>query len=212
MAQADPAAQDPAAQDPAAQTRPPPATRGRPGRDRGAAGQPGAHPGYRPRNPAFEQRLRDSFAGQRMMALLGVELVRVAPGVCELAVDSREDLTQQHGLLHGGLVGMLLDTACSGAALTLLPAGSAVLATEYKVNFLAPAVGRRLVARGTVLRPGKLLTVASGEAHMLDGAGGSTLVAACQSTMVRLDALRRPARGLTRRVAAGVLPAGGRSD
>lgn len=143
---------------------------------------------YRPRNPDFEQRLRASFAGQRMMALLGVEMVRVAPGVCELAVDYAEQLTQQHGLLHGGLVGILLDTACSGAALTLFPAGSAVLATEYKVNFLAPAAGRRLIARGTVLRPGKLLTVASGEAHMVDDAGGSGLVAVCQSTMVRLDA------------------------
>jgi len=185
----DPAAQHPAAQDPVAQD---PVARAHPPAGPSGIGVPLVNPeltrDYRPRNPDFEQRLRDSFAGQRMMALLGVELVRVAPGVCELAVGSREDLTQQHGLLHGGLVGMLLDTACSGAALTLFPAGSAVLATEYKVNFLAPAVGRRLVARGTVLRPGKLLTVASGEAHMLDGAGGSTLVAACQSTMVRLDA------------------------
>ena len=143
---------------------------------------------YRPRNPDFERRLADSFAAQPMMALLGVELTRVAPGVCEMAVDTRAELTQQHGLLHGGLVGMLLDTACSGAALTLMPAGSAVLATEYKVNFLAPAVGRRLVARGIVLRPGELLTVASGEAHMLDDSGRSALVAACQSTVVRLDA------------------------
>jgi uncharacterized protein (TIGR00369 family) len=88
-------------------------------------------------------------ARQRAMATIGATVLRVAPGEVDITLPARDDLTQQHGFLHGGLVAAVLDSACGYAALTLMPLGATVLTVEYKVNFVAPAAGERLVdARG----------------------------------------------------------------
>jgi uncharacterized protein (TIGR00369 family) len=60
---------------------------------------------------------------------------------------------------------MIVDTACGYAALTLMPASAAVLTAEYKINFLSPAEGEKLIARGRVIKPGRSLTVCYGEVH-----------------------------------------------
>jgi uncharacterized protein (TIGR00369 family) len=141
-----------------------------------------------PANGDYRNRFQASFKGQQMLKLLGVGADEVEPGAVRLSVPYREELTQQHGMLHGGLVGMLLDTACGFAALTLFPPGTAVLVVEYKVNFLRPAVGAKLVARGQVIKPGKTLTVCVGEAHSITQDGSSNLVATSQSTMMLMPA------------------------
>jgi acyl-coenzyme A thioesterase PaaI-like protein len=69
-----------------------------------------------PRNPRFQQAVRDSFAAQRLMATLGARLARVAAGEIEIRVPFRSDLTQQHGFLHAGVVTSALDSACGYAA------------------------------------------------------------------------------------------------
>jgi uncharacterized protein (TIGR00369 family) len=138
-------------------------------------------------DPDFAAKVRATFAGQPFMAAIGAELVRVAPGEVEIALPFRADLTQQHGYLHAGVVTALVDTACGLAAFTLMPAGSGVVSVEYKVNLLAPAVGERMLARGRVLRPGRTLTVCSGEVVAVRGEGETT-VAAMLATMMRLAA------------------------
>ncbi|HEV7514712.1 MAG TPA: PaaI family thioesterase, partial [Thermoanaerobaculia bacterium] len=120
-------------------------------------------PTFKPQDPDFEAKARATFARQPFMATIGAELVRVAPGEVEIALPFRADLTQQHGYLHAGVVTAIVDSACGCAAFTLMPAGSGVVSVEYKVNLLAPSVGERMVARGRVLRPGRTLTVCSGE-------------------------------------------------
>jgi uncharacterized protein (TIGR00369 family) len=102
---------------------------------------------FEARDPQFEARVRASFARQGAMALLGAHLVGVAPGAVAIALPFRGDLTQQHGYLHAAVVTAILDSACGYAALSLLPAGIEVLTIEYKVNFVAPARGRRVIAR-----------------------------------------------------------------
>src|SRR4029078_11375625 len=87
----------------------------------------------------FRERVRESFARQRVMRLLGAELVLVEPGVIEIDLPFREDLTQQDGFIHAGIITTMLDSACGYAAYTLMPAGSRVLSVEFKVNLLAPA-------------------------------------------------------------------------
>lgn len=141
-----------------------------------------------PANPGYADRFRLSFKGQRLMELLGVSADAAEPGAVELSVPYRENLTQQHGLLHGGLVATLLDSSCGFAALTLFPADTAVLTVEYKVNFLRPATGARLVTRGQVIKPGKTLTVSVGEAHTIAGDGTAKLVATAQATVMLLPA------------------------
>ncbi len=112
-----------------------------------------------PRNPDFEARVRDSFARQGAMALIGAELIRVEPGHVDIAVAFRPELAQQHGYFHGGIVGMIADSAGGYAAFSLMPADASVLTVEYKINLLAPAEGERLIARGRVAKSGRTLAV-----------------------------------------------------
>ena len=116
-----------------------------------------------PPDPNFEARVRASFARQRVMETLGATLTRVEPGAVEIALPYRADLTQQHGFIHAGIVATILDSACGYAAFSLMPAEVAVLTVEHKINLLRPAKGDRLVARARVVRPGKTLTVCSGD-------------------------------------------------
>src|SRR2546425_6857960 len=92
-----------------------------------------------PRNPHFEQVVRNSFAAQQLMKTIGARLARVDAGEIEIRVPFRPDLTQQHGLLHAGVVTSVLDSACGYAALSLMPAGVCGLPGEVKNNLLAPA-------------------------------------------------------------------------
>ncbi len=110
---------------------------------------------FAPQDSNFEARVRMSFARQRLMETIGAQLTRVSPGEVEIALPFREDLTQQHGYLHAGIVTSIVDSACGYAALSLTPAGAEVLSVEYKINLLSPARGERMIARGRVVRRGR---------------------------------------------------------
>lgn len=131
----------------------------------------------------IEQRVQESFSRQPALATIGATLTRVKPGEVTIELPIRPDLTQQHGFVHAGIVTMVVDTACGYAALTLMPAASAVLTVEFKVNFLSPATGDKLVARGWVIKPGKTLTVCLGEVHAWNG-WEDKLVATILATMI----------------------------
>lgn len=111
-------------------------------------------------NPDFAARVRDSFARQGAMALIGARIEHLAPGACDLAIDRRPEVLQQHGYFHGGIVGALADSAGGYAAFTLMNADASILTVEYKINLLAPADGESLIARGRVVRPGRTLVIA----------------------------------------------------
>ena len=127
------------------------------------------------RDPKFEQRVRESFARQQFMTLLGATLMHVAPGEADIELPFAGRLTQQHGYVHAGVLASILDSACGYAAFTLMEAGSGVLTVEFKINLLEPAVGRRFVARGRVVRGGRTLTICRGEAVAEDGGGGKVV-------------------------------------
>jgi uncharacterized protein (TIGR00369 family) len=122
-----------------------------------------------PQDPAFESRVRASFDRQTFMATIGARLVRVEPGECDIELAVRNDLVQQHGFLHAGVLASAADSACGYAALSLMPPGAAVLSVEFKVNLLAPAAGDRIVARGRVIRAGKTITVCWGDVTAYTG-------------------------------------------
>ena len=133
--------------------------------------------------PGFDQRVRESYARQAAMATIGAVLTKVAPGEVTIELPFRPDLAQQHGFFHAGIVTMIVDTACGYAAYTLMPPGAAVLTVEYKVNFISPATGEKLVGRGRVLKPGRTLTVCQGEVHAINN-GTEKLVATMLATMI----------------------------
>jgi uncharacterized protein (TIGR00369 family) len=138
---------------------------------------------HQPRNPDFEARVRGSFARQNAMGLIGARMTLVEPGRVEIELPVREDLGQQHGFVHGGIVGMIADSAGGYAAFTLMPADASVLTVEYKVNMLAPAEGDLLVARGEVLKPGRSLSVVRADVWARRG-DRETRVAAMQQTLM----------------------------
>lgn len=137
-----------------------------------------------PADPAFAARVRASFARQPFMATLGGLLTRVDPGEVDIELPFRDDLTQQHGYLHAGVVAALADTACGYAAFTLMPADAAVLSVEFKLNLLAPARGERLIARGRVLRAGRTITACAGDVVALAAGGEESLVASMLATIM----------------------------
>ncbi len=132
-------------------------------------------------DPAFAERVRESFARQNAMALIGARLTRVEPGRVEIALAYRDDLTQQKGYLHGGILGMIADTACGYSAFSLMPSGCSLVTVEYKINILNPARAS-VVARGEVVKPGRTLTVARAEVLGEDGRH----IASMQQTLMML--------------------------
>jgi uncharacterized protein (TIGR00369 family) len=137
-------------------------------------------------DPEFEARVRASFASLTLMRTIGARMLRVSPGEVEIDLPFRGDLTQHHGFLAGAAVTAIVDVACGYAAMTLMPSGSSVLTIEYKVNFLSPAQGERLLARGRVIRPGRTVTVCSGDVVALTD-GREKLVATMLGTMATVD-------------------------
>jgi uncharacterized protein (TIGR00369 family) len=138
---------------------------------------------FKPANPDFEARVRASFVRQGAMKTLGAEIVEVAPGYCAIALVPRAEVSQQHGYVHAGVVGAIVDSAGGYAGFTLFPASASVLTVEFKLNLLAPAAGERLVAEGFVVKPGRTLTITRGEVHAEDR-GRRTLVAIMQQTLM----------------------------
>jgi len=140
---------------------------------------------FQPADPDFAARCRASFGRQKAMALIGARIVVIEPGLCEIELAWRDELTQQKGFVHGGIIGMIADTACGYAAYSLMPATSSLVTVEYKINILAPGRGERLLARGEVVRPGRTLSVTRGEVYAQAGAERQ-LCAAMQQTLMML--------------------------
>jgi len=136
---------------------------------------------HAPVDPQFATRVRASFGRQKAMALIGASLTRVAPGSVEIALPFRDDLTQQKGFIHGGIIGMIADTACGYAAFSLMPADCSLVTVEYKLNILTPATSA-LIARGEVVKAGRTLTIARGEVYAQDGKHVATM----QQTLMML--------------------------
>ena len=129
---------------------------------------------------AFGQRV---LASQPFSALLGAQLTVFEPGKAELSIALREELLQQHGFVHGGVISYAADNALTFAGGSVL--GPAVVTAEYKINYLKPAQGERLVARARVVHAGQRQAVCRCEVFDVR-AGEETLCAVAQGTIVKL--------------------------
>ena len=120
------------------------------------------------------------------MRTLGATLEKAAPGVVEIALAPGPAVSQQHGFAHAGAVAAIADSAAGYSALTLMPAGSGVLTTEFKINLLAPAAGDRLIARGAVVKAGRTLTLSRAEVFA-ESEGKERLIAFLTATMMTIE-------------------------
>ncbi|MEV4257987.1 PaaI family thioesterase [Spirillospora sp. NPDC049652] len=139
--------------------------------------------------PEVRERIQDSFDRQGLMAHLGARLSRIEPGRVHIILPARPEVTQQNGYVHAGATSAIADTAGGYAAYTLFPDDTSVLTVEYKINLLAPAEGDHVEAVGTVLKPGRTLTVCNLEVFGVRD-GERTLVATGQQTVICLP--KRP--------------------
>ncbi|MDO8933513.1 MAG: PaaI family thioesterase [Rhodocyclaceae bacterium] len=134
-------------------------------------------------NPNFAECVTASFDKQSAMHLIRATLPVVEHGRTEIHVPHWDGIEQQHGFVHGGVVGMIADSAAGYAAMTLVPASASVLTVEYKMNLVAPADGEKLIARGQVVRPGRTLIVTKAEVFAVKD-GKESLCALMQQTIM----------------------------
>jgi uncharacterized protein (TIGR00369 family) len=116
--------------------------------------------------------------------LAGFNVTAAEDGAAEIVMEWNDDLTQYAGHLHAGMIAALLDTACGFAAATM--AGS-VTATHFSMNCLRPAVGRRIIAKGTTVRVGRKQIFAKAELFAENDQGERSLVATGDTLMVPVD-------------------------
>ena len=122
---------------------------------------------YTPQDPNFVEIIRNSFAKQQVMNLIGARLMNVAPGEVAIELPYRENLTQQHGYFHAGITATIADSAGGYAAYTLFPPRSNVLSVEFKINLIAPANGEKITAHARVVKHGRTLTIVEFEVFVL---------------------------------------------
>jgi len=120
---------------------------------------------------------------QPFSVLLGTELTSFEPGKVVLTLAVREELKQQHGFVHGGVVSYLADNALGYAGGSVL---GNPLTSEFKINYLRPAIGETLIARASVLSSGKKQAVCECKVSVV-GDKGEVMVAVAQGTINKVE-------------------------
>lgn len=135
---------------------------------------------------AIDERCKESFDRQGLMTLFGAKLVEAANGRAVIEVPYRDDLTQQHGYFHGGVVTAIADTACGYAAYTTMPEDASVLTVEFKINLVNPAAGDLLRAEAEVRKAGRTLVVVGAKVAVI----GADKVVVCGEMLGTFIVLR----------------------
>lgn len=137
--------------------------------------------------PAIAAAIKATLENQGFTRLVGATVVAVEPGVVVMALNRRDEVLQQNGLFHGGVIAYLVDNTSTAAAATVIArAERSVLTAEYKLNFVAPSKGDRLTCRAEVLKPGRMLTVVEAKVTCRTG-GEEKLVAVALATIAHID-------------------------
>jgi uncharacterized protein (TIGR00369 family) len=139
-----------------------------------------------PRDPNFEARVRASFAAQSAMKSLQIRLLSLQPGEVAMQLERSNNLLQQQGFMHGGVLTAGLDSACGFAALTLSAPSVEVLSIEFKTSFFRPVTSDKVQVIGRVIKAGKRVSFCEAEAFNLDG-DDEILLAKMSSSVAMVD-------------------------
>lgn len=120
---------------------------------------------------------------QPFSQLLGAELTAFEVGSAEITLQVRDELKQQHGFVHGGVISYLADNCLTFAGGSIF--GDSVT-SEYKINYLRPAIGQTLISRAAVISSGKRQAVCECKVYVVNEKGES-LVAAAQGTINKVE-------------------------
>lgn len=132
----------------------------------------------------IHQIAREIFEAQPFSQLLAARLVSTTPKEAEIRIDITDNLKQQHGFVHGGVVSYLADNSITFAGGVAL--GGNALTSEYKINYVRPAIGSHLIARAQAKSVGKRQAVCLAEVYAVQE-GVENLCAIAQGTVVRSD-------------------------
>ena len=128
------------------------------------------------------ERIHEALATVPFAKLLGIELEDVAPGTATLGFDIRDDLKQNNGVVHGGAIASLIDTATAFAIISLLPPEEQATTADLTISYLRPLRNGRARATARVVRAGRRLIVVSAE--LVDDAG--KLIATALTTYIKI--------------------------
>ena len=128
------------------------------------------------------KRIEDALSTVPFAKLLGIKLDSVEPGDATLSLQIRDDFKQNAGVVHGGVIASLIDSATAFAIIPLLNPDERTTTVDLTISYLRPLTAGSMVARAKVLRAGTRLIVVSAE--LFDD--GRNLAATALSTYVRL--------------------------
>ncbi|TKC79919.1 PaaI family thioesterase [Trinickia terrae] len=126
---------------------------------------------------------RSALHAQPFSMLLGTELMHIGERDLALSLPIRDELRQQHGFVHGGVISYLADNALTFAGALAL--GPRVVTVEYKINYLRPAVNGTLIARAELVYAGRGHAACQCNIFVIDG-DKEKLVAIAQGTINRV--------------------------
>ena len=141
-------------------------------------------------DPARAADLLANFGRQGVLVPWGARLVTLEYGLTEIEVPFSDAVSQQQDFFHGGVIGTVADSAGGYASLTTCSAPD-VVTVEYKINFLKPAAGERILARGKVVRSGRQLIVTQVDVFV-ENDGGQTPCAVMQQTIMPITPIAKP--------------------
>ena len=123
--------------------------------------------GFKTLEVRTEKELRASFLNQPLMPYIGAKLSTISPGQASIEIVYQKNITQQHGLFHGGVSGAIADNAAGFAAMTLMDREKEPLTIEFKINFLNIADGEKLVAEAEILQAGRSIFHAESKVYTI---------------------------------------------
>lgn len=129
------------------------------------------------------RRIQKTIGTVPFARLLGVQLEDIGNGVATLVLKVRKELTQNHGVVHGGVIASLIDTATAFAIISVLPPKDKVTTVDLTISYLRPATRGQLRAVAKVVRSGRRLFVVSANVFASD----EKLVATALSTYIRIS-------------------------
>ena len=139
-------------------------------------------------DPQKLARARSAFAAVPYAKFLGLELGEIRPGEVSIHLEIRDELKQNQGVVHGGAIASLIDTASAFAVLTQIDVSERVTTTDLTIHYLRPATTGRMTASARIIRGGRRLFVLSVDVHDSTHA----LVATAVTTYIKID--RNPAK------------------
>jgi uncharacterized protein (TIGR00369 family) len=131
---------------------------------------------------AQSRRIQNALGTVPFAKLLGLELVALSSGTATLGLTIRKELKQNHGVVHGGAIASLIDTATAFAIISLLTAKERVTTVDLTISYLRPLTDGRITAAAKVLRAGRRLFVVSADVFDRDGKLSTTAL----STYIKL--------------------------